>query len=95
MKSDNSIIIVFKVIVNAANECIEFEPNYVKVKVSESPFKGKANRRLISMLSEKFGISASDIKILKGKRASIKYVKLSGLKKEDYEFLNNEYKRSE
>ena len=94
MKKNNSIIVIVKVIVNAANESIEYTPGYIKVKVSESPFKGKANRRLLAMLADKFEIQPSDIKILKGKRASVKFVKLSGLKKDDYEFLYNEYKRS-
>ena len=95
MKSKNSIIVIIKVIANSQEESIEFEPTFVKVKVNTTPFKGRANRRLLQLLSERFEIALTNIKILRGKTSSIKFVKLIELKDEDYRYLEDKYKRKE
>jgi len=53
---------------------IEEDNNSYRVKVDAAPEKGKANKRLIELLAEYFGIPKSKISILKGEFSSFKTV---------------------
>ncbi|OGI10926.1 MAG: hypothetical protein A2Y40_10475 [Candidatus Margulisbacteria bacterium GWF2_35_9] len=60
-------IINVKVISNAKKEEIILEDNsHLKVKLSIVPEKGKANKRLIELLSEYFNVSKSRLRIVSG-----------------------------
>jgi hypothetical protein len=47
-----------------------------EVAVKELPEKGKANKRLVELLSHYFGISKTDVSIIKGRFSRIKMIKI-------------------
>lgn len=65
--------IELKVITRAKREGVErfAEDNY-KVKVSSPPEKGKANRRVIELISQELGVRKRDIKIVSGETSNKK-----------------------
>ncbi len=66
-------LIPVKIIANASkNEIIGWQNGYLKIKLKAQREKGKANLALISFLSELLDLPKSDIKIVKGKTASLK-----------------------
>ncbi len=69
------MIIGIKVITNAAkNEVIRQRADAFIVKVTVSPEKGKANKKVIELLAEHFGISKSGVEITRGSHSSKKTV---------------------
>lgn len=56
-------------------EVIE-EDSFLKVKVDTTPHKGKANKRLIEILSEYFLVSKSQLRILKGEFSKDKLIEI-------------------
>lgn len=71
------MIITVKVTTGAKKERIEKDNERIKVYLSVSPTKGKANKRLIEMLSEHFGIKKHNIKIIKGLTARNKLIEIN------------------
>ena len=70
--SDKKLLQV-KIIANASkNEIIGWQNGFLKIKLNAQREKGKANLVLISFLSEMLDIPKSQIKIVKGKTASLK-----------------------
>ena len=59
-----------KVVVSRLGE-FDFE-----VRVDARPSEGKANKRLIEILSEYFGVSKSNVRILKGQKSREKIVEV-------------------
>lgn len=51
-------------------------PASLSVRVDAPPVEGKANRRLIEILSEHFGVSKSRIRIAKGEGSRVKVVEV-------------------
>ncbi len=51
----------------------------LKVKLTSAPVDGAANRQLIELLSKKFGIKKSSIKIMKGETSRNKVIKIEGI----------------
>lgn len=47
-----------------------------EVAVKDPPEKGKANKRLVELLSQYFGISKTDVFIIKGQFSRIKVVRV-------------------
>lgn len=70
-------MMTFKVKVNTKSkktEVIKLDKNEFIVKFNAPREKGKANEKLIEILSEYFGISKSQVKIVSGFTSSIKLV---------------------
>ena len=66
-----------KVITRAKKEGIEkVSDGSYKIKVSLPPEKLKANKRVIELLSEEFGIKKKDIKIISGETSSKKIIEI-------------------
>lgn len=75
------MIIMIKVITNAKkNEVTEEGDNFLKVKLTAVPEKGKANAELTKLLAEKFNVSKSKIEIIKGLTAKTKLVRIDFVK---------------
>ncbi|MBS3073557.1 DUF167 domain-containing protein [Candidatus Pacearchaeota archaeon] len=72
-------IIVHVVANSAKSEVIMISDNEFKVKVDKVPEKGKANKRLIEILSDYFNISKKDIEILHGQTSSKKLVEIKNV----------------
>ncbi|MBU1006574.1 MAG: DUF167 domain-containing protein [Candidatus Omnitrophica bacterium] len=66
-----------KVITGAKKEeILKLSETEYKIKVSCPPEKGKANQRIIRLLSDKFGVAKSRIRIISGKTNSRKIVEI-------------------
>lgn len=50
-----------------------------KVRLTAPPVDGEANKQLIEMLAEHFGVGKGAVSILGGKSARIKIIEISGL----------------
>ncbi len=66
-----------KVIARAKKEGIEkVSENRYRIKVSSPPEKCKANKRVIELLSEKFGVKKQDIRIISGETNARKIIEI-------------------
>ena len=67
-----------RVIPKSKTESVEFiSDTDVKVKISSPPEKGRANKRVIELLSDKFSIPKSKIKIVKGHSHRLKRISIT------------------
>lgn len=55
------------------------DQQFLKVKVTAVPDKGKANKVLLKFLAKEWGISPASIEIISGKTASIKKIMVKDL----------------
>lgn len=67
-------IFEIKVIAKAKENKIYLENNIIKVKVTEVPEDGKANKAIVKLFSEKLKIPKSNIEIISGFTNSIKKI---------------------
>jgi len=82
--SGNKAKISLRVYPNASrNEVAGFSEGVLRVKVSAPPIRGKANRELITFLSQLLGVSKGSIDIIKGHTARNKVVVIDGLSQEE------------
>jgi uncharacterized protein (TIGR00251 family) len=70
--------IKLKVITRAKKEEIQklSEDSY-RIKVLSPPEKGKANKRIIELLSKEFGVKKRDIKITSGEAGNRKIIEMN------------------
>jgi len=67
-----------KVITRAKREGVEkVSGNIYKVKVCSPPEKGRANKRVIELLSEKFEVKEKDIRIASGETNNRKIIEIN------------------
>ena len=66
-----------KVIPNARKERIVDEDGLLKVYVTAPALDGKANKALIDLLAEHFGVKKGDVRIVKGEKSREKIVEIS------------------
>ena len=55
------------------------EKDIYRVKITNPPVEGKANKALIALLAEKLGIAKRDIEITAGKTSRMKTVRVQGM----------------
>lgn len=70
------MIINVKVIPKARKEKIEREGEILKVYVKEKAEKGKANKRVLELLSEFFNVKKSQIRIVSGEKQRKKVIEI-------------------
>jgi len=71
-------LIKIKVIPRAKqNEITELPDGNFKVKLKAPPVDGKANEALVEFLSEEWGVTKSNIRIVKGEKGRNKIVEIS------------------
>lgn len=74
------MIIRVKVITKAScNQIIGFEQGTLKIKCTVPPEKGKANDKIIELLSKYYKVSKSNIIIIKGESSSLKIIEIKGI----------------
>jgi uncharacterized protein len=56
-----------------------FANGILKVRVSAPPIEGKANVRLIELISRKIGVPRSNVTIIKGRTSRIKTINIEGV----------------
>jgi len=72
-----------KVIPKSGRSALKFEGNLLKVWLKATPEDGKANEELVRTLADKFGISRSEIEIVRGFSSKNKLVDISGISVEE------------
>lgn len=65
------------------SEVVGFRNGVLQVKVSAPPTKGKANRELITLLSQLLKIGKGSINIIKGHTIRSKVIAIDGLSREE------------
>ena len=55
----------------------------LKVRVTEPPTEGRANRAVVELLAEKFGVPKSQVEIVAGETSRRKLVKIWGVDAKD------------
>ncbi|MEM2935491.1 MAG: DUF167 domain-containing protein [Candidatus Thermoplasmatota archaeon] len=70
------MIVKIKVIPNAGKNEIIQEGEILKVKVSSPPSKGKANKEVIELLANFFGVKKNCVKIIKGANSREKIIEI-------------------
>ena len=69
--------IVLKIIARAKKEIVEkISENTYRIKVTAPLEKGKANKRVMELLSEELGIKKQDIRIISGATNSRKIIEI-------------------
>ena len=66
----------------ARNKVVGFSNGVLRVRISAPPIKGKANRELISFLSQLLGVSQNSITIIKGHGSQNKIITIYNLSQE-------------
>lgn len=75
-----SVRIVVRVQPNASqNEILGFKDDVLRMKIAAPPVKGKANRELVTFLSDVLGVSKGNLVIEKGITGKRKIIRISGL----------------
>ena len=67
-----SFKIQVKVCANSKKNSIEFQKDYIKLKISKPALEGKANKEIISFLSDILNLPKNNIKIVNGEKSSLK-----------------------
>jgi len=82
--SGNEVKISLRVYPGASrNEVVGFTDGVLRVKVSAPPIRGKANRELITFLSQLLGVGKGSVDIIKGHTTRNKVVAIDGLSREE------------
>ena len=69
--------IEIKVITKAKKEDVrKVSENSYRIKVAMPPEKGRANKRVVELLSEKFGVKKQNIRIISGETSSRKILEI-------------------
>jgi uncharacterized protein (TIGR00251 family) len=63
----------------------------LKVSVSAPPIEGKANERLIELISSTIGVPRSDITIIKGRTSRIKTIGIEGVSQSKFNWFKKTY----
>jgi uncharacterized protein (TIGR00251 family) len=61
---------------SSKNEIIKISDTELKIKMAAPPIEGKANKKLIAILSNEFGVPKNKINILKGLKSRKKIVQI-------------------
>lgn len=63
---------------SSRNEMVKISTGEYKAKLTAPPVKGQANKALIKLLADYFGVSKSSITIVGGQTAKTKIVDING-----------------
>jgi uncharacterized protein (TIGR00251 family) len=76
--------IAVKVTAGSSNSAIgDWREEYLRVRISAAPERGKANAALIALLAKSLGLSKSSIRIVRGQHSAHKTLEITGLPAED------------
>jgi len=80
MKTEPEALIRVKVIPRSSRTEIAESGNGVyRVKLTDPPVEGRANRALIALLAEKLGVPKRDIELVSGETGRLKTVRINGM----------------
>lgn len=66
-----------KVVANSKVNLIDFDYDFIKIKIQARAIEGKANKAIIEFLSDELKVPKSKIKILNGEKSSIKTIQVT------------------
>lgn len=64
---------------SSRNEIVGEENGVYRVKITEPPVEGRANKALIQLLAEKLGVPKRDVELVSGKSSRLKTIRIRGL----------------
>jgi uncharacterized protein (TIGR00251 family) len=76
---------------SSRDEIIGVHEGRLKIRISAPPVDGKANERLTEVIAKAFGVSKSSVEIVKGHHSRVKTIKISGIRREDYDILISKF----
>lgn len=76
MKNSGDLIIEVKVKPNSKIEEVVEKEGFYEVKVTTAPIEGKANERMIKLLSEYFNVPKKAIDIIRGETSRNKLISI-------------------
>jgi len=59
---------------SSKNEMTKLDDGTYKVKLTSAPVDGEANKKLIEIISEYFGVKKYDVRIVRGETGKVKVV---------------------
>ncbi len=65
----------------------------LKVRVSRPPIEGKANERLIELVSRTIGVPRSNVTIIKGRSSRTKSIKIEGVSQSKFDWFKKTYSK--
>lgn len=82
-KVENGIILSIRLTPNSSKDDFAgYCDEYVKIKVSAPPNENKANKKLLSFLSDAFKLSKSSVELISGDKSRLKKVLLKNIDEE-------------
>lgn len=73
LNTTNGIILSIKLVPNSSfNRITDYTDEYIRIKISSPPIENRANKELISYISELLKINKSKIKIISGEKSKLK-----------------------
>lgn len=82
-ESDNGVVFTAKIVPGSSRTAIcGLFNGMLKIKVSASPEKGKANKCLIEFLAQQLGVKKNAVSIVSGHTAKVKRLQISGISAE-------------
>lgn len=82
-KVENGVVLFIRLTPNSSkDDFIGYCDEYVKMKVSAPPNENKANKKLLSFLSDTFNLSKSSVEIVSGDKSRLKKVLLKNIDEE-------------
>lgn len=83
-KTQNGIILAVKLTPNASkDEIIGYTEEYIKIRISAPPNENKANKKLISFISNWLDTAKSNIFLAGGDKSRLKKILIKNIKTED------------
>ena len=82
--TNDGLVISVKLVPNSSvNKLVDSTDEYIRIKISAPPIENKANKELISFLSDILDINKSKIKIISGEKSKLKKVFIAETKIEN------------
>ncbi len=78
LNTPQGIILTVKLVPNSSsNKIVDYNGEYIRIKISAPAIENRANKELIQFCSEVFNINKSKIKIVSGEKSKLKKVLFS------------------
>jgi uncharacterized protein (TIGR00251 family) len=91
-KKQSSVTIDVKVLPKSGRDEIRgFVNGALKIRVSAPPIEGRANDRLIELISSTIGVSRADITVIKGRTSRIKTLRIEGVSQSKFSWFKKAY----
>lgn len=79
-KNQEGIILCVKLVPNSShNKIVDFNENYIRIKISSPPVENRANKELIAFLSCLLDVNKSKIQIVSGDKSKLKKVQIKDI----------------